>query len=139
MDTTISPWLIYLVLEADVLNKISAVLFFACSIPILVCGIAVIAYHVDGSSTHRDEGRRKKEFESRDYMGRWLKGFLAAGLFMGAVTVVVPSTKTLMAMFAIPTIIQVADDVGLDDTAKKSVEAVNKLLEAYIEDTPAAQ
>jgi hypothetical protein len=49
-------------------------------------------------------------------------------------TAFIPSTKTLITVFAVPTLAQVADDVQLDETAKKSVEAVNKLLDAYIED-----
>jgi hypothetical protein len=46
---------------------------------------------------------------------------------------VIPSTKTLIAMYGIPAAIQVAGDAELDETATKSIKAINKLLDTYLE------
>lgn len=130
MEQTISPWLIYWVMQAD-----SIIDTFGLMARIVGFAAIVVTFF---SSLAKGIPDGAPEFLKTN--GVRISVYLCIGwMFFGGVATLTPSSKTLVTMFAVPTLIQVADDVELDETAKKSIAAVNKLLDAYIEDTPPAQ
>ncbi len=118
----LTPFTIYLIMQADVAIEM---LTFALFITGLFAVFFAFLYFYGG-----------KEFEEnwRVLAGKMLPRIFSIGALILLVVGVSPSTKTLVAMYAIPSAITAANGLELDDTAKKSVKAVNKLLDAYLKE-----
>lgn len=119
----ISPWIIYWIMQADsILSMIETVALIFTIIAIL----ALIFMTCPNSEIRR---------AARRVMVPCV--FILSISGIGATFI--PSSKTLATIIAVPTVIQIADDIQLDETAKKSVEtinktidSVNKLLDSYL-------
>ncbi len=119
MEQTISPWLIYWVMQADTVQTTLSILFG------VLLGCAVLMWVITGMCAI--DGDSQKPMKTAITIS------VATGALM-FLAMFVPTTKTLVTMFSVPTLIQVADDVELDETTRKSNQAVNKLLDAYIDE-----
>lgn len=123
MEQTISPWLIYWVMQADtIIGTMEFLSFMGGALVVLLLAAALLS-----------------EGELWPSVKRPIKISLPITILFVVIVSFMPPTKTLVTVFSVPTLIQAANSLELDETAKKSISAVNKLLDAYIEDTPAPQ
>ncbi len=57
-------------------------------------------------------------------------------VLFGLLAAVTPTTKTMIAMFGLPALVQGAKDVATSEIGQKSYAAVSKLLDTYLADKP---
>ncbi|MCR9214813.1 MAG: hypothetical protein NXI13_13940 [Proteobacteria bacterium] len=119
--TDITPFEIYLIMQADYLR--SGLMGLAVITALSSAVLFLIGAMVAG--------------ETEEPFSPTVKVIVISLLCVAILSVVLrtftPTTKTLIAAFGVPTAIKVADDIGVDDTARKSVQALNKLLDGYLE------
>ncbi len=120
----LSPLLIYIIMQADSFITVAGTILFGAAVIGGVSGIFYLANIID--RREREDGQRILRRICRSACG-----MLAATIL---IVVLTPSTKTLVAMYSIPTALELAKDVNLDETALKAVRSVNKLLDGYLEE-----
>jgi hypothetical protein len=127
----ITPWTIYWVMTADAIWIMFGWLT-AFSVALVVLTIIIICWYNDDVVHKRITGTPVSY--------KW--PFLPAGLavFFLICAVFFPSTKTAVMMFGIPAAMKVTTqavtDLGLDETARSGIAALNKMMGEYIkEDT----
>lgn len=118
----LTPFTIYLIMQA---NSVLKIFVFGMVASGLVSAIFFIGVFI--AMSEEDHGALKT-------CKRILKLSVPVVIFCILALGIFPSTKTLVTMYAVPAAIKVADGLELDDTAKKSVKAVNKLLDAYLKE-----
>lgn len=121
----LSPFLIYIIMQAD--NVVHASIFlcmaFSAINGILLC--IHLCNLTDGYNSSEERGNIAK---------RWLKITFPILLLSIFLTILMPRTNTLVAMYGIPAAIDVAQGLELDETAKKVVQSTNKLLDTYLKE-----
>ncbi len=111
-----TTWDIYWIMQADVIQATFAWIGF-------IAGFAAVMtlFAMAITETYNHHG--------------WASVSVAAGICITFVVAAAfwPNTKTQIAMYGIPAAISITADIELDETARKSIEAVNKLLDTYLE------
>ncbi len=123
----LTPFVIYVIMSAGSIAGVFVLLGLAIAVSVLIH----MCIKLCDISARENTSRNQDNADERAVICRHLvPGILAVALcFM--VAILSPTTKTLATMYAVPAAIKLADGLELDDTAKKMVAAVNKLLDEY--------
>ena len=111
----ITPFNLYLIFQADTI-RIAAIVCLCVLAIATPLGSLIISEFAPGP----------------EKLSRFLKQCIAAIVILIVVLSIIPTTKTLVAIFGIPMAIDGAKKVAETDLAKKGAKAVEKLLDEYL-------
>lgn len=109
----LTPFTIYWIMQADIFRTVVALA--------LAFGVILLILSLPIQFAENLPDIAKK-------MRRWGIPILTISTL---VIIFMPTTKTLVTMYGVPAVVKIAADVKLDETAKKSVAALNRLLDEY--------
>jgi hypothetical protein len=121
----LSPFVVYLIMQADTLIYATNGLLTLAFIIALGSFVCWMGHASDARSSH---GSAHDAYVARACK-RLFAGALVSVFMLSAVMMFAPKTNTLIAMYAIPPVVEMAQGLPLDDTARKTVEAVNRMLD----------
>lgn len=127
MEMELSPFTLFLIFQADVVRSVlSPISFFAGVFfvaSVIIYGVATGCAAVDGDE-HAEKARKEVK--------PWMKGAMLSFLLCLAGLSFIPKTSTLVAMYGIPAVIELAKAPQVRELSDNSLKAVNKLLKRYI-------
>jgi hypothetical protein len=109
----LSPFTLYLIFTAGSLKELIIVTTIVVGAASAAAGIFALVEDEFGVLTYAKAG-------------------LMAAAALALVAVLTPSTKTLIAMFGIPALVEGTKAVASSEVGEKSYRAVNKLLDEYL-------
>lgn len=116
----LTPFMIYLIFTADNIIGIFTTISIVSAIFGSLCFFAyILSLGVEENTSNA--------------IAKYSKISLITAIVLGIFANIVPSTKTLVAMWGIPTLIQGAEEVVKSDIGKKTYQAIDKLMTDYLD------
>lgn len=127
-DPIVSPWLVYLIMQTEVVNGVLGGVAVLIGIFVFGLGMATII-NLDMSRTAHQESNKDSALKSLEWLTPLLKKTIAVALLVGSLAVFMPSQKSIIAMIAAKHITPQTVEQGIDVVKKVKDEAKADVME----------